>query len=194
MCGGFSLFGALPARQSAKQHRGGRGMERVARGASRAAGVRRSRTDRYKPSAPRPRLSRRRVGGPNPSPVTLFLCMSTRRPQGRAQNGQPWYCKFSLVATLAYVVVTFVAGLRAHSLALLSESGHNTSDFLALLLSFAAVYFQSRPADDTPYLRLPAGRSAGRLHQRRHADSDLAVDWRRGHSPALKPGGRAAAG
>ena len=55
--------------------------------------------------------------------------------------------RFSLVATLAYVVVTFVAGLRAHSLALLSESGHNVSDFLALLLSFAAVYFQTRPAD-----------------------------------------------
>ena len=57
--------------------------------------------------------------------------------------------RFSLVATLAYVVVTFVAGLRAHSLALLSEAGHNVSDFLALLLSFAAVYFQSRPADNS---------------------------------------------
>lgn len=55
--------------------------------------------------------------------------------------------RLSMAATLAYVVVTFVAGLRAHSLALLSESGHNVSDFLALLLSFAAVYFQSRPAD-----------------------------------------------
>ena len=55
--------------------------------------------------------------------------------------------RISLVATLAYVAVTFVAGLRAHSLALLSEAGHNVSDFLALLLSFAAVYFQSRPAD-----------------------------------------------
>ena len=54
---------------------------------------------------------------------------------------------FSLAATFAYVVLTFVAGLRAHSLALLSESGHNVSDFLALLLSFTAVYFQSRPAD-----------------------------------------------
>jgi cobalt-zinc-cadmium efflux system protein len=57
--------------------------------------------------------------------------------------------RISLAATLAYVVVTFVAGLRAHSLALLSESGHNVSDFLALLLSFVAVYFQSRPADDS---------------------------------------------
>lgn len=55
--------------------------------------------------------------------------------------------RISLGATLIYVVVTFVAGLRAHSLALLSESGHNVSDFLALLLSFVAVYFQTRPAD-----------------------------------------------
>jgi cobalt-zinc-cadmium efflux system protein len=56
--------------------------------------------------------------------------------------------RFSLLATLAYVALTFVAGLRAHSLALLSESGHNVSDFLALLLSFVAVYFQNRPADN----------------------------------------------
>jgi cobalt-zinc-cadmium efflux system protein len=55
--------------------------------------------------------------------------------------------RFSLGATLLYVAITFVAGLRAHSLALLSESGHNASDFLALLLSFVAVYFQTRPAD-----------------------------------------------
>ena len=55
--------------------------------------------------------------------------------------------RVSLFATALYVAVTFIAGLRAHSLALLSEAGHNVSDFLALLLSFAAVYFQSRPAD-----------------------------------------------
>src|ERR1022692_1456698 len=53
--------------------------------------------------------------------------------------------RFSLVATAVYVALTFVAGMRAHSLALLSEAGHNVSDFLALLLSFAAVYFQTRP-------------------------------------------------
>jgi cobalt-zinc-cadmium efflux system protein len=56
--------------------------------------------------------------------------------------------RFSLAATLAYVVITLVAGLRAHSLALVSEAGHNASDALALLLSFVAVYFQSRPATD----------------------------------------------
>lgn len=57
--------------------------------------------------------------------------------------------RISLLATLAYVVVTLVAGIRAHSLALLSEAGHNASDFLALLLSFVAVHLQARPADAT---------------------------------------------
>ncbi|MGB6974533.1 MAG: cation diffusion facilitator family transporter [Terracidiphilus sp.] len=69
-------------------------------------------------------------------------------PAGPGAKRTQTVLRISLVVTLAYVVVTFVAGLRAHSLALLSESGHNVSDFLALLLSFAAVYFQSRPADD----------------------------------------------
>lgn len=57
--------------------------------------------------------------------------------------------RFSLAATLAYVVITLVAGLRAHSLALVSEAGHNASDALALLLSFVAVHFQARPATHT---------------------------------------------
>ena len=56
--------------------------------------------------------------------------------------------RFSLVATLAYVLLTLFAGLRAHSLALISEAGHNASDALALVLSFVAVHFQSRPATD----------------------------------------------
>jgi cobalt-zinc-cadmium efflux system protein len=54
----------------------------------------------------------------------------------------------SMVATLIYVAVTLIAGLRAHSLALISEAGHNASDFLALALSFVAVYFQTRPPTD----------------------------------------------
>ena len=56
--------------------------------------------------------------------------------------------RVSVVATLAYVALTLVAGLRAHSLALISEAGHNVSDAGALLLSFVAVYFQARPATD----------------------------------------------
>ena len=56
--------------------------------------------------------------------------------------------KISLTATLLYVAATLVFGLRAHSLALISEAGHNASDSLAIILSFVAVYFQSRPATD----------------------------------------------
>src|ERR1700689_4289885 len=57
--------------------------------------------------------------------------------------------KISLAVTLGYIGLLVVAGIRAHSLALLSEAGHNLSDFLALLLSLVAVYFQSRPASST---------------------------------------------
>src|SRR5216684_1791723 len=57
--------------------------------------------------------------------------------------------KISLGVTLGYIVLLVVAGIRAHSLALLAEAGHNLSDFLALLLSLVAVYLQSRPASST---------------------------------------------
>ncbi len=56
--------------------------------------------------------------------------------------------RLSLIATVAYVLLTLFAGLRAHSLALISEAGHNASDALALVLSFVAVWFQTRPATD----------------------------------------------
>src|SRR5260370_37298735 len=57
--------------------------------------------------------------------------------------------KIPLGVTLGYIVLLVVAGIRAHSLALLAEAGHNLSDFLALLLSLVAVYLQSRPASST---------------------------------------------
>ena len=57
--------------------------------------------------------------------------------------------RFSLVITVFYIVLLVVAGIRAHSLALLSEAGHNLSDFLALLLTWVAVYVQSRPPSAT---------------------------------------------
>ena len=53
--------------------------------------------------------------------------------------------RFALLLTLGYIVLTVVAGIRAHSLALLSEAGHNVSDFLALALSLGAIYLQARP-------------------------------------------------
>jgi cobalt-zinc-cadmium efflux system protein len=54
--------------------------------------------------------------------------------------------QISMALTTAYIVATFYFGIRARSLALISESGHNVSDLLAILLSFVAVYFQTRPA------------------------------------------------
>ncbi|MBT9331152.1 cation diffusion facilitator family transporter [Paracidobacterium acidisoli] len=65
-----------------------------------------------------------------------------------AQKKMQRVLRFSLIATLAYVALTLLAGWRAHSLALISEAGHNASDALALVLSFVAVYFQGRPATD----------------------------------------------
>jgi cobalt-zinc-cadmium efflux system protein len=57
--------------------------------------------------------------------------------------------RISLGLTLAYIALLVVAGIKAHSLALLSEAGHNASDFLALLLSLGAVYLQQRPPSPT---------------------------------------------
>jgi cobalt-zinc-cadmium efflux system protein len=39
-------------------------------------------------------------------------------------------------------------GLRSHSLALLSDAGHNATDALALLLAWFGVWFQAKPADE----------------------------------------------
>jgi cobalt-zinc-cadmium efflux system protein len=57
--------------------------------------------------------------------------------------------KISALVTLGYILLLMVAGIRAHSLALLSEAAHNLSDFLALLLSLGAVYLQARPPSAT---------------------------------------------
>src|SRR5262249_14661033 len=56
--------------------------------------------------------------------------------------------KWSTFATVAFVVVEAVAGVKAGSLALLSDAGHNLTDALALLFTWFAFYLQSKPADD----------------------------------------------
>ncbi|MGO9442173.1 MAG: cation diffusion facilitator family transporter [Terriglobales bacterium] len=66
-----------------------------------------------------------------------------------AQQRTSKVLRLSLLATLIYIVLLVGAGLRAHSLALLSEAGHNLSDFLALLLSWFAVYVQGLPPSST---------------------------------------------
>lgn len=67
---------------------------------------------------------------------------------GQPNAGMQRILKFSLALTFLYILATFIFGLRAHSLALISEAGHNVSDFAALGLSFVAVWLQSRPATD----------------------------------------------
>ena len=56
--------------------------------------------------------------------------------------------KVSLLVTALYILLLVIAGLKAHSLALLSEAGHNLSDFFALLLSWGAVFLQTRAPDE----------------------------------------------
>ena len=53
-----------------------------------------------------------------------------------------------MVATVAFVGVEVVTGLQAHSLALLSDAGHNSTDALALLLAWIANYLESKPANE----------------------------------------------
>jgi cobalt-zinc-cadmium efflux system protein len=56
---------------------------------------------------------------------------------------------WSLAATSAFVVIELISGIRAQSLALISDAGHNATDALALLLAWFAVYLQTKPADES---------------------------------------------
>jgi cobalt-zinc-cadmium efflux system protein len=53
------------------------------------------------------------------------------------------------VATTVFVLVELVAGLQAHSLALLSDAAHNFTDALAIGLAWVGLRFQTKPADET---------------------------------------------
>ena len=50
--------------------------------------------------------------------------------------------------TFLFVILEVVAGLRAHSLSLLSDAGHNFTDAGALLLASIGYYLQGKPADE----------------------------------------------
>jgi cobalt-zinc-cadmium efflux system protein len=56
--------------------------------------------------------------------------------------------RWSLIATFLFVIVEVVAGFKAHSLALLSDAGHNFTDAGALLLAWIGSYLQAKPADE----------------------------------------------
>lgn len=57
--------------------------------------------------------------------------------------------RWSMAATVLFVVFEAAAGIQARSLALLSDAGHNLTDAAALLLAWFANYMQTRPATDT---------------------------------------------
>jgi cobalt-zinc-cadmium efflux system protein len=56
---------------------------------------------------------------------------------------------WSLAATSLFVVIEVAAGVKAHSLALLSDAGHNFTDAGALILAWVGYYLQSKPADES---------------------------------------------
>lgn len=55
---------------------------------------------------------------------------------------------WSLAATAAFVVLELWAGRAGHSLALLSDAGHNATDALALLLAWFGLRQEARPPDE----------------------------------------------
>jgi cobalt-zinc-cadmium efflux system protein len=63
-------------------------------------------------------------------------------------SGTGQILQWSLIATVLFVVLEVFAGIHSHSLALLSDAGHNATDALALLLSWFAFYLQSRGANE----------------------------------------------
>lgn len=58
-----------------------------------------------------------------------------------------WILWLSVAATLLFTAFEIFAGFRSHSLALLSDAGHNFTDALALLLAAVGLYLQGKPAD-----------------------------------------------
>ena len=71
--------------------------------------------------------------------------MHTHDHSGTSRQALIW----SMAATTIFVIVEVVAGLKAHSLALLSDAGHNATDAVALGLAWFAVLIQGRPADES---------------------------------------------
>ena len=58
-----------------------------------------------------------------------------------------WVVKSALLVTLVLVVVEFVTGHLAHSLALISDGWHNLTDLPSLVLAWIALYFERKPPD-----------------------------------------------
>jgi cobalt-zinc-cadmium efflux system protein len=63
-------------------------------------------------------------------------------------HGSGKILQWSSLATILFVVLEVYFGIRAGSLALISDAGHNFTDALALVLAAIGVYLQSKPADE----------------------------------------------
>ena len=83
--------------------------------------------------------------------------------------------QWSFVFTILFVVVEIVAGVRAHSLALLSDAGHNFTDAFALVLAALPLLTVASRANDVEDLRLSSRRSAGGV--RKCADAGGIAVW-----------------
>ncbi|HEY6392932.1 MAG TPA: cation diffusion facilitator family transporter [Bryobacteraceae bacterium] len=55
--------------------------------------------------------------------------------------------KWSFLATLLFVVLELIAGIRSGSLSLISDAGHNFTDALSLVLAAIGFHLQSKPAN-----------------------------------------------
>jgi cobalt-zinc-cadmium efflux system protein len=58
-----------------------------------------------------------------------------------------WVVKGALLVTLALVLIEFITGHLAHSLALISDGWHKLSDLPTLVLAWIALYFERKPPD-----------------------------------------------
>jgi cobalt-zinc-cadmium efflux system protein len=58
-----------------------------------------------------------------------------------------WVVKSAVLVTLGLVVIEFITGHLAHSLALISDGWHNLTDLPTLVLAWIALYFERKPPD-----------------------------------------------
>lgn len=68
-------------------------------------------------------------------------------PHAHVEPSTGRYMGLSVVLTLAFVLGEALAGYLAHSLALLSDAGHNFADALALIFSWYALWIARKPSD-----------------------------------------------
>ncbi len=69
----------------------------------------------------------------------------------RHDGGRPDFSRafaIGVILNVAYVLVQATFGIFAHSLALLSDAGHNLGDVLGLVLAWSASYLAKRPATE----------------------------------------------